>query len=231
MGNALDPLIGIGLYTPFEAGRLVDVPPARIARWLKGHEGKRWYEPLWKPQVELGDESVYLGFRDLMEIRVADLFIRAGISPQRVRVAIRMARDEFGVDHPLSTRRFRTDGKDIFLEIMDRAEDGQVRRQLLNTFRRQFAFSEFVEPSFQGVEFDADGIPALWRPAGRRNAIVLDPNRAFGQPIDEESSVPTAVLAAAAENEGVDGAAASFQVRPRSVRQAVDFEKSLRRAA
>jgi hypothetical protein len=224
-------LIGIGLYTPFEAGRLVDVPAAKITRWLKGHEGKRWYEPLWLSQVELDDGRVYLGFRDLMEIRVADLFIRAGISPQRVRAAIQMARDEFGLDHPLSTRRFRTDGKDIFLEIMEHAEDGQVRRKLLNTFRKQFAFSEFVEPSFKGVEFDADGIPALWRPTGRRSFIVLDPHRAFGQPIDEESSVPTAVLAAAAENEGVEGAAVSFHVRRRSVQQAVEFEKSLRRAA
>jgi hypothetical protein len=40
-------LIGIGLYTPQEAERLIHVPARKIARWLAGHafSGKR-YEPL-----------------------------------------------------------------------------------------------------------------------------------------------------------------------------------------
>jgi hypothetical protein len=33
-------LVGIGLYTPAEAGRLIQVRPAKLARWLRGHSIK-----------------------------------------------------------------------------------------------------------------------------------------------------------------------------------------------
>ncbi|ASY58509.1 hypothetical protein SS05631_c35970 [Sinorhizobium sp. CCBAU 05631] len=73
-----------------------------------------------------------LDFRDLMEIRVADAFIRAGISAIKVRAAIQIAREELGRDHPLSTDRFRTDGRKIFLHVIETDPDGQERERLLN---------------------------------------------------------------------------------------------------
>jgi hypothetical protein len=111
----MDKLIGVGLYTPAEAGRLLNIPATKITRWLRGHQiGKRAYEPLWTSQVDIGDGRIYLGFRDLMEVRIADKFISLGLTPQRVRAAIRSAREMIGEDRPLSTDRFRTDGRDIF---------------------------------------------------------------------------------------------------------------------
>ena len=217
-------LIGIGLYTPAEAARLLSLPAATISRWLRGHSANgRQYPPLWSPQIELGDDRTYLGFRDLMEVRVAAAFISAGVSAQRVRAAIELAREVVGLDRPLSTDRFRTDGRDIFLRVVERDEDGRERAQLLNTFRRQYAFAEIIDPSLKGIEFDEHGIPALWRPLGKRG-IVIDPERSFGQPIDEASSVPTAALAAAAHQEGVEIAARIYEVPATSVRRAMTFE-------
>src|SRR5262245_13290778 len=96
-------LVGVGLYTPAEAGRLLHVRAAKISRWLRGHQiGDRIYEALWRSQVDLGDGRIWLGFRDLMETRVADGFIRLGLSPQRVRAAILEARTIIGEDLPLS---------------------------------------------------------------------------------------------------------------------------------
>jgi hypothetical protein len=63
-------------------------PRLKLIRWLRGHSvsGRR-YEPLWNPQINLGDDTIYLGFRDLMEARVANAFINAELSPQKVRIA------------------------------------------------------------------------------------------------------------------------------------------------
>jgi hypothetical protein len=221
-------LVGIGLYTPAEAARLLAVPAAKISRWLRGHSANgRDYDPLWSPQVDLGDGKTYLGFRDLMEIRVAAAFIMAGVSAQRVRTAIELAREIVGIDRPLSTDRFRTDGRDIFLRVVEQDDDGYERARLLNTFRRQYAFAEIIDPSLKGVEFDDAGVPMLWRPRGKRGLIVVDPARSFGQPIDEPSSVPTAVLAAAGRQEGIDMAARAYEVPPASVRRAMAFEDEL----
>lgn len=216
-------LVGVGLYTPTEAGRLIGVASSKIIRWLRGHSvGQRSYEPLWTPQVDLADGSVYLGFRDLIEARAANEFIRAGLSPQAVRKAIDLARQEIGVDRPLSTTVFMTDGRTIFLEQV--GTDGETR--LLDLFKGQFAFSKIMQRSLRGIEFD--GIePMRWRPLGQAGGVIVDPERAFGQPINEESGVPTSVLKAAFDTcRDLDAVARDWEVPVKAVRQAIAFEDS-----
>lgn len=221
-------LIGVGLYTPAEAGRLLRMPSAKISRWLRGHEIKsKEYAALWKPEVDLGDGKVFLGFRDLMETRVAEAFIRHGVSARRVRAAIEEARQIIQQDHPLSTNRFRTDGREIFLHVIETDEDGTERERLLNLFKKQYEFKGIIDPILKTVDFGDDGNPSAWWPAGRRMHVLVDPDRSFGAPIDPISSVPTAVLANVAQELGVKATARAYDVPETSVRHALDFEASM----
>lgn len=223
-------LFGIGLYTPAEASRLIAVPAATISRWLNGHEANdRFYEPLWRSQIDLGDGKTYLGFRDLMELRVADALMEFGVSAIRIRAAIELCREQYGIDRPLSAQHFKTDGRDIFLKVIERDSKGQSSERLLHTFERQYEFASVVEPSFKNVDFDKAGIPRLWWPIGRRGKIIVDPTRSFGQPIEESSSVPTAVLAAAGRQHGIAQAAKAYEVTPAAVRRAMGYEDGLRK--
>jgi uncharacterized protein (DUF433 family) len=228
----MNELIGVGLYTPAEAGRLLHVPAKKIARWLRGHLiGEREYKRLWTPQVDLDDGRVYLGFRDLMEVRIAAKFISRGVSPQRIRAAIQLARTVIGEDRPLSTDRFRTDGRDIFFRVVEMDEHGEERERLLNLFRRQYEFKQILEPLLKTIDFDEGGAPFQWWPMGRRGNILVDPARAFGQPIDAITSVPTAVLAAAGRQEGIERAACAYDVPQASVKRAIEFEATMERQA
>jgi hypothetical protein len=229
----MNDLIGVGLYTPTEAGRLLHISAHKIARWLRGHEGRgRRYEPLWRPQVSLVD-GIFLGFRDLMEVRVADAFIRNGVPPVRVRQAIQLAQDAIAQEHPLSTNRFLTAGREIFLHVIETNDDGTEQERLLNLFRRQYEFKGILDPILKAVDFGEDGYPTMWWPAGRRANIVVDPTRSFGAPIDGETSVPTAVLSSAAEAMGIAVTARAYEVPEAAVRRAVEFEATMeqRRAA
>lgn len=221
-------LIGVGLYTPAEAGRLLHIPAPKIARWLRGHEmaGKR-YEPLWESQVNLGDGRVFLGFRDLMEVRVASAFIQNGVPAVRVRSAIEMAQEVIAQSHPLSTNRFLTAGREIFLHVIETDEDGIEREKLLNLFKRQYEFKGILDPILKAVDFADDGYPARWWPVGRRGNIVVDPARSFGAPIDAETSVPTKILATAGEHMGISHAAKAYEVPEGAVRRAMEFEATM----
>lgn len=225
------PLVGIGLYTPSEAEKLIGVSARRLVRWLSGHSVRdRHYEKLWQSQIDLRDDRVYLGFRDLMEARVADAFIGRGLSPQKVRRAIQLAREIIGEERPLSTSRFRTDGNTVFLRLFE--EDGGDG--LVDLFRKQYALREVIEPSLKNVDFDEHGVPERWWPRGKAGKVVLDPARAFGRPIEAECGVPTAILASAVAAEGsVERAARAWAVPPRAIRHSVDFETgfSWRKAA
>jgi hypothetical protein len=161
-----------------------------------------------------------------MEARVAAAFIQAGFSAIKVRGAIELARDIIGRDHPLSTNQFRTDGREIFLQLAQReGADDHEQQRLLNLFRRQYEFKGFLDPILKTVDFGHDGSPLVWWPAGRRLNVVIDPSRSFGQPIDSVSNVPTAILAAAAKMLGdVRSAARDYDVSETSVRHALEFE-------
>ncbi len=218
-------LIGVGLYTPAQAARLTGIGAGKIARWLRGHEaGGVFYEALWQPQIDLEDGHVYLCFRDLMETRVVDAFIRHGISARSIRRAIRIAQDLLGIDHPLSTRRFRTDGRTIFIDVCN--EDGTT--SLIDLLRSQYAFRQIIEPSLKNIEFDSMGAPARWWPLGRESRILVDPGRSFGRPIEAVSGIPAELLANAIEAEGsVEAAARAWDVPIASVRRALAFHDRL----
>jgi uncharacterized protein (DUF433 family) len=227
MAAAYD-LVGVGLYTPADAERLTGISAAKLIRWLRGHVlDDRVYKPLWRSQIRLDDDKIYLGFRDLMEARIADAFINAELSPQKVRKAIEIAREIVGDDRPLSTARLRTDGRTVFLQRIDETGD----ESLIDLFRKQYAFTRIIEPSLRDLDFE-DGVPTRWWPTGKGSGVVVDPGRSFGQPIDDESGVPTSVLANAASAEGSAAAAARvWRVSPATVRRAISFERSLARAA
>lgn len=223
-----DGLLGVGLYTPAEAARLLRVPAGKIVRWLRGHEvNGKWYDRLWQPQIQLGDEKIYLGFRDLMELRTAHAFMQAGVSAIMIRRAIIEAQKYVDEERPLSTTKFLTDGRSIFLEIADESGD----TKLLDLFKRQYAFKRIVEASLRGVEFEGIS-PVRWWPANRSRKILVDPQRSFGQPIESESGVPTAVLAAAVKAEGtIEAAARVWQVSVQSIARSIRFEGELKDAA
>ncbi len=228
----MDELIGLGLYAVPEASRLARVPAWKIRRWLKGHTRRgRHYEPLWDPEVPAFDGQIYLSFRDLMEIRIANRLIEEGISAQKVRAAIISARDLFDRERPLSTNRFKTDGRDIFVQLVEEDEQGHERARLLDLLKKQYAIEIILNPLLVDVDFDEGGAPRQWWPLGRTKGVLVDPARSFGQPIDAESSVPTAVLAAAGQVEGVRQAAHLYDVSTRAVRRAMAFEKEDRLAA
>lgn len=226
MGKHDTSLIGLGLYSPADAARLIGVPATKLTRWLKGYgSGNRAHPALWKRQIEAIDGGLYLGFLDLVQSRMAAAFIEAGLSPQKVRHALVLARDLIENEHPFATSRFKTDGRTLLLEALTDTEED---RPLVDLFKRgQYVMRNVIEPSLKGIDFETD-IAVRWWPKGRANDIVLDPKRQFGQPIIDSFGVPTAVLRAAVLAEGsVTKAAEMYRVTPEAVRRAVDFERGL----
>lgn len=222
--------LGRGVYGAAEALRLINfgrrsdaVSRRTISRWLRGytHDGQR-SPPLWQPDYASDEENeIEVSFRDLIELRFVRAFRDLGLSLQTIRQCFERAVQEVKDERPFSTRRFRTDGKTIFLEITH----GVLEGELLDLKHRQGVFHRVVEPSLHGLEFDAD-IVSRWYPAGK--AIVLDPARSFGRPIVAAYGIPAEVLSEAVEIEGSpERVAKLYELPAAAVRDAVEFQRQL----
>lgn len=224
------PYLGLGLYSVPEAVRLTGIPAASLRRWLLGYAyrtngEKRTLPPIVASPLEPLEGSPTLTFLDLLEVRFINAFRQHGISLQAIRLAAIRGQELFDRSHPFATRAFKTDGRTIFAEIADQAED----RVLLDLLKNQYAFRQVLEPYlYEGIEFSERDEPTLWRPIPKIPQAVLDPQRQFGQPILQQEGVPTAALARAHRAEGsIERVARWFEVDAKSVRAAVRFEDEL----
>jgi DNA-binding transcriptional MerR regulator/uncharacterized protein (DUF433 family) len=198
-----------------------------VARWLRGYDfgssGEGHSEPLWHPDYSNENNLIEFSFRDLIELRFVKAFRDIGLALPTIRECYQRAAEEVHDERPFSTRKFRTDGKTIFLEITE----GIQEAKLVDLRRRQNVFRTIVEPSLKDLEFDASAV-ARWFPLGiARKSVIIDPTRAFGRPIGA-SGVPTEVLSRAVTVEGsVAKVARLYDVSTAEVKDAVAFEKRL----
>jgi uncharacterized protein (DUF433 family) len=220
--------LGIGFYTVPEAARLLKIRPLSIRRWLGGYsytQGDNTVKmpPLWEPQLPAYEHHIELGFRDLIELRVIKSFLDNGLTLITVRNCLEYARECAKDDRPFSTRRFQTDGRTIFLESLRRTGEDE----LLDLKNRQYVIKKIIDRTFKDLDL-SDDIVTRWRPFEGKQSIVIDPGRAFGQPIANTYGVPTIVLAEAVKAEGsVERVTKLYDVSAAAVRDAVKFEKSL----
>ncbi len=209
--------------------RLSGVSVGRIRRWLRGyryHSRKKAYAspPLWHGQWEPIDNSLALGFLDLIEIRFVDAFLKAGVSWTTLRQARERAEEMFKVSHPFCTNRFVTDGREIFADL--HRETGEA--SLIEIATRQQVFAQIIKPFLKDLEFVEGSGLVRWWPLGDKRLVVLDPTRNFGRPIVADHGVPTEVLANAAKATGsVAEVARWYEVPEREIRDAVEFEQRL----
>lgn len=215
-------LLGLGVYSPSEVGRYTGTSTSKVMRWLAGYNANgRSYDPLWVSDIGEVDGNYFFSFRDLMEVKAVKNFLEAGVSPQVVRRAIIEARSAINESHPLSSKNFRTDGHTIFLEIATDEKD----QKFLDLFKKQYAFKQIIEQSLKDVDYDQH-TPSRWWISSRQNGIVIDPERSFGQPIDDETGIPIDVLVNAAKSsDDLQEVAISWDVNLKTLERAIMFNK------
>jgi uncharacterized protein (DUF433 family) len=231
VGSRDSNLLNAGLYTVPEAARLTRISTGKIRRWLKGYDfksGERVHhsDAVWQGELRPIENKLALSFRDLLELRFVDAFICAGVSWRTMRRAHAKAREQLATTHPFCSNRIFTDGRSILLRQGEEDSD----EVLINLATDQKEFSRIVETFLKELEFSGDDI--IWWPLGRDRQIVLDPRRNFGQPTVTKSGVPSAVLARSVRaNSSREIVAKWYEVQLDEVRDAVEFEESLAKAA
>jgi len=185
----------------------------------------RTSEAVWGSPLRDVGKATTLTFMDLMEVRFIDAFRQHGVGWKTIRIAAQHASELFDRTYPFSTKQFKTDGRTIFAEVGAQTKN----QQLIDLARNQYAFHQVLSRDlYLGLEFAERDEVRRWWPLGTRRRVVVDPQRAFGQPIVNREGVPTAVLSAAYKTEkSISRVASWYEVEPLAVRDALAFEEKI----
>jgi uncharacterized protein (DUF433 family) len=224
------------LFTVAAVHSVTLAPAVSIRRWCEGYaytrRGDRRHSPAkLGPDAGREDGTLLLSFQDMLEIRTARALRKHGVGWSKVIQLNDLLRAQWDAPHPLAIRRLRTDGRNVILTIGERLNDEKVLE-----LGDQFVFDTVLSQSlFEPIDFDSrtpDRAVRLW-PIGRSCPILIDPTRAYGRPIIAASGVPveTLVRACAANDNDIEAVARWYDVEPRDVQSALQFEARLRQAA
>jgi uncharacterized protein (DUF433 family) len=134
---------------------------------------------------------VIISFLDLAEFLFINAFVGRGISLQKIRQAAQFSAKYLNTEHPFAVRKIYTDGKSIFAKMGQEGYD----TSLIDVIRAQFQLGEIVEPFlFECIDFNQYDQAEKWWPRGKKEGIVLDPSRNFGQPIIDTYNIRTDIL-------------------------------------
>jgi len=206
-------LLGTGIYTVSDVARYIHVSPQQVRNWSMGRtsraSGARGGQAartipgvLVTPPARVDGETV-LSFAQLIELRLVRLFRQRGVSMPVIKASAQSLSRLLQTRHPFSSMRLKTDGRRIFADMTvgelargvadsggEPVSDEKVLQDLQNL---QSVMGDIVRVYLQSVEYEDDMASRWWLLGGSRRA-VLDPYRAFGQPIDDPTGVPLSAL-------------------------------------
>jgi uncharacterized protein (DUF433 family) len=169
-----------GLLDMSDAARFLGIPRTRFQRWARGAANAA---PLLDvAPVEKGRAQVT--FIAMTEAHVLEALRNAGVRPDRIRPALDRLAKEFGRRYVLASRNLATDGIDVLWDF-SRTREGEG---LMEGRTGQLVLREIVEDYLTYITWADDDYPsALQMRSCQPSKVIMDPYRAFGQPIFESS--------------------------------------------
>ncbi len=225
----------IPTYGIYESAHALKIPPDTLTSWIRGRKypttrGVKTFEPL----IMLVDPDLpLLSFLNLIEAHVLDAIrYKDNIPLKNVRNAMSHLRDKYGSEHPLVEYAFEHDGVDLFIRL---ATD------IINVSKQgQLAMRDVVVAYLKRIARDPRGSAIALYPYLKRHPqileepklVLIDPRISFGKPILVGVGVPTSVVADRHEaGESIAELAKDYECEASEIQTAVDYERSLPRAA
>jgi uncharacterized protein (DUF433 family) len=222
--------LGVGLYTLSEAARILRKPAATLRRWAgAGHPNAEERDSLSIPLVRREDPELVaqglLTFSELIALLLIRRLRQAEVALAAIRSMAAQASEALQTSQPFASGRLYTERSPLLASNRDK--DGASSSSAVLESQRQAIESVLTSLASQ-LDCAEDGTICGYWPLGKGRRVVLDPARAFGQPIDSVSGVPTRALAGmSSAGEPIEKVARWYRVDPEAVRDAVLFEQSL----
>ncbi|GLW09915.1 hypothetical protein Misp01_50440 [Microtetraspora sp. NBRC 13810] len=212
-------------YTMAQVDRLLGLPSGTARRWIDGYaRSGKTYPPIVREE-RTGEE--YATWGEFVETRLLSEFRTEGVPIINMRPAIRTLRAETGSRYPLahSANLITTVGRELVKRVQDEVNLDKAL-QLVVIRNGQYMLTTPAEIYVNAVQFNEEGDAVRMYPDPELREIVIDPLRAFGEPVVRDRSVPTEVIAEQVRaGDSEEMIADLYELSPEQVRAAVLFEQ------
>lgn len=164
------------LFTLRESAAYLVVPASTLHQWARPNDGPALVTIF--PRAGRAATVPFVGFA---EAYVLSALRHAGFPMPRIRPAVARLSAEFGLDHALASQRIYTDAAELLFEYATSSDDDALLT-VVRTGQEQLA--EVIRGDLRRISYDDDGwAERLLLPAYATAEVVVDPERAFGQPL------------------------------------------------
>ena len=215
------------LYSLAEVCYFLKVPKTTLSRWIR-----RWPTKTGKiidPLITVADPvSVFFSFYNLAEAHILSVTIRIHkLKVRTVRNAIQELRVEklSNPEHPLLSREFYTDGRDLFVKTIEKTINVSQFGQL--------GLREILDQYLARIERDDRFNPTKLFPAHQKGRVVsILPTVSSGRPIVEGTGIPVAsIWNRHKAGDSIEQIADDYEIPESQIAGAVDYVAQLRSAA
>jgi uncharacterized protein (DUF433 family) len=176
-----DPRFSTGLLDVSDAARFLGIPRPTLRRWAFGYTDGN---PLLHVVDVGGRREAQVTFIAMAEAHVLEALRLAGVRVARIRPALNRLAEQFGREYVLVAPNLATDGIDVLWDF-SRTDEGQG---LMEGHTGQMVMREIVEDYLKYLTWADDRFPRMLELRYcQPSKVVMDPYRAFGQPIFEGS--------------------------------------------
>ncbi|MBD2896194.1 putative antitoxin VapB45 [Actinomadura sp. RB99] len=178
-----------GLLNMSDASRYLGIPQSTFRNWARGYDRGQPLLHVLDPEPRRANVT----FIALAEAYVLEALRNAGVRPTKIRPALRRLQREFGREYVLVSRELATDGIDVLWDF-SRTHEGEG---LIEGSTGQRVMREIVEDYLAYLSWARDGYPNMMElRTFLPSKVVVDPERAFGQPFFEGSRTRVGDVAA-----------------------------------
>lgn len=214
-----EPELGRGIYSLAEVGRLIARPYSTVRSWFK------LTNVLRSDYAIIGGDFA-VSFHDLIDTLVAAHLRDLKVPMNMVRKAYLGAGVRLQTNHPFCHRGIYTDGRRIIIDVANEIGNSALQ----DAVNGQGWFSQ-VKNSLAKVSYsNRTKLADRWNIA---SGVLIDPGLAMGYPVVSGTGITTSVISRAfyANGSDFDFVGKLFNLSSAQVKQAVNFERTIKSAA
>jgi uncharacterized protein (DUF433 family) len=179
------------VYSPAEASAFLDIPKATVNSWIFGRFAgpkRTWYPPI----IDLPEKSEDLiSFNNLAELHILAITTRIyKVKLAAVRSAVDHVKEVFPSPHPLLSRAFYTNGRDLFVKTIEHTINVSMRGQL--------ALKPILDLYLERIERDENFLPTKIYPVTRgqdhAKVVAIIPTVSSGRPVIDGYGIPVSSI-------------------------------------